>query len=96
MLWLAANPRVNGLYNLGTGVARSFIDLIRAIGTALGQPVDIEFIDMPETIRANYQYFTQADIGKLRAAGYAEPFQSLEAAVGDYVRNFLSQLDVYR
>ena len=96
MLWLAGQPQINGLFNLGTGTARSFIDLIRAIGTALDQPVDIEFIDMPVALRANYQYFTQADMTKLRAAGYAEPFQSLEAAVADYVRNYLAQLDVYR
>jgi len=96
MLWLAANSHVNGLFNLGTGLARSFVDLIKAIGTALAQPVEMEFIDMPEAIRANYQYFTQADMRKLRSAGYSEPFHTLEAGVGDYVSNYLSRQDVYR
>jgi ADP-L-glycero-D-manno-heptose 6-epimerase len=96
MLWLAATPSVNGLFNLGTGVARSFIDLVRAIGAAVDQPVEIEFIDMPESIRPTYQYFTQANMDKLRAAGFTEPFHALEAGVGDYVRNYLAQHDVYR
>jgi ADP-L-glycero-D-manno-heptose 6-epimerase len=96
MLWLAATPSINGLFNLGTGVSRSFIDLIKAIGAALDKAVDIDFIDMPESIRPNYQYFTQANMDKLRKAGFTQPFHSLEAGVRDYVRNYLAQHDVYR
>jgi ADP-L-glycero-D-manno-heptose 6-epimerase len=96
MLWLATQPKVSGLFNLGTGRARSFVDLVNAIGAALKQPVSIEFIDMPESIRANYQYFTEADMGKLAAAGYLEPFFSLEEGVADYVQQYLIQPDIYR
>lgn len=96
MLWLAGRPEVSGLYNLGTGIARSFADLMRAIGAALSKPVRIEFIDMPESIRANYQYFTEARMERLRAAGYREPFYSLEDGVADYVRHYLMQSDPYR
>jgi ADP-L-glycero-D-manno-heptose 6-epimerase len=96
MLWLASQPKISGLFNLGTGQARSFVDLVNAIGAALSQPVNIEFVDMPESIRANYQYFTQADMGKLAAAGYTEPFYSLETGVADYVQQYLMQPDIYR
>ncbi len=96
MLWLAGQPQVSGLFNLGTGLARSFVDLVRAVGAALNEPVNIEFIDMPEAIRANYQYFTQAEMGKLRAVGYDQGFSTLEAGVADYVRQYLTQADMYR
>jgi ADP-L-glycero-D-manno-heptose 6-epimerase len=96
MLWLSANPQISGIFNLGTGVARSFVDLVRAIGKAVGRSVDIEFVDMPESIRANYQYFTRAEMGKLTAAGYAAPFYSLEDGVADYVQRYLVKADVYR
>ena len=96
MLWLATQPKISGLFNLGTGQARSFVDLVNAIGTALAQPVDVEFVDMPESIRANYQYFTQADMGKLASVGYTEPFFSLEAGVTDYVQKYLVRPDIYR
>lgn len=96
MFWLAKQPHVNGIFNLGTGVARSFTDLVRAIGAALDKPVNIEFIDMPESIRANYQYFTQAQMDKLRGAGYDQPFFSLEEGVADYVRQYLVKADIYR
>jgi ADP-L-glycero-D-manno-heptose 6-epimerase len=96
MLWLADHPAVNGLFNLGTGISRSFVDLIHAIGRALDKPATIEFVEMPASIRANYQYFTEADMAKLRAVGYAAPFYSLEDGVADYVRQFLMQPDIYR
>lgn len=83
--WLLNKPSVRGLFNLGTGHARSFRDLMHAIGTAVGSEVKIRYVDMPATIRPNYQYFTQADIGKLRQAGYGEEFFSIEAGVGDYI-----------
>ena len=79
-----------GLLNCGTGVARSWLDLAHAVFAAMNQPPVIRFIDMPETLRPKYQYFTQADIGKLRAAGYDAPFTPLEDAVRDYVVNHLA------
>jgi ADP-L-glycero-D-manno-heptose 6-epimerase len=96
MLWLAESPHVNGIFNLGTGTARSFVDLIGSIGKALELPVDIEFVDMPVAIRENYQYFTQAAMGKLVGAGYARAFHSLEEGVADYVRQYLVKGDIYR
>lgn len=82
----------NGLYNLGTGQARSFIDLVKATFSGLDMKPKIEFIDMPEDIRDKYQYFTEANMQKLRKAGYTDSFYSLEAGVDDYVRNYLKTL----
>lgn len=79
----------SGLYNLGTGQARSFNDLVKAIYTALNIEPVIEYFDTPADIRDKYQYFTEADMSKLKAAGYTEGFYSLENGVEDYVRNFL-------
>lgn len=82
----------NGLYNLGTGQARTFIDLVKATFAGLDMKPQIEFIDMPEDIRDKYQYFTEANMQKLRNAGYTDSFYSLEAGVDDYVRNYLKTL----
>ena len=79
----------NGLYNLGSGKARTFLDLARATFAAMGQTEDITFIDTPEDIRDTYQYFTEADLSKLRSIGYDQPFHTLEDAVHDYVTNYL-------
>jgi ADP-L-glycero-D-manno-heptose 6-epimerase len=84
--WKSTN---NGLYNLGTGKARSFYDLAANTFTAQGLTPNIEFIDMPSDIRDKYQYFTQANMNKLRTAGYTAPFSSLEEGVKDYVANYL-------
>ena len=81
----------NGIYNLGTGKARSFNDLVKATFTGLDMEPVIEFIDMPEDIRDKYQYFTEASMTKLHHAGYNHPFYSLEEGVGDYVRHYLSK-----
>ncbi|MDD5139059.1 MAG: ADP-glyceromanno-heptose 6-epimerase [Verrucomicrobiales bacterium] len=88
-LHLAATPSAGGLFNIGSGEARTWIDLANAVFAALDQKPDIQFIEMPENIRDKYQYFTQANLGRLRAAGYAAPVISLEDAVADYVRNYL-------
>ena len=88
-LHLAATPSANGIFNIGSGTARTWNDLARAVFAALGREPHIEYIDMPEVIREKYQYFTQADITKLRAAGYNRPVTSLEDAVLDYVVNYL-------
>lgn len=79
----------NGLFNLGTGKARSFIDLVNATFAGLDKKPEIVFIDMPEDIRNTYQYFTEADMHRLRDAGYTAPFHSLEEGVDDYVRHYL-------
>jgi len=78
-----------GLYNLGSGRASTWLTLVRAIFAALGREPAIEFIDMPAALRDQYQYFTEADIGKLRATGYARPATGLPEAVRDYVQNYL-------
>jgi ADP-L-glycero-D-manno-heptose 6-epimerase len=96
MLWLLDNPEIDGLFNVGTGTARSFLDMTHAIFKALGREPRIEFVDMPESMRDRYQYFTEADIGRLRQAGFARPFTSLEDGVADYVRNYLSAPYPYR
>ncbi|HVV27663.1 MAG TPA: ADP-glyceromanno-heptose 6-epimerase [Rhizomicrobium sp.] len=95
MMWLLDNPHVAGLFNLGSGKARSFLDLARAVYRALGVPERIEFIDMPEQLRGKYQYFTQADMSKLRTAGYSRPATSLEDGVTDYVTRYLATDDPY-
>jgi len=82
-----------GLFNCGTGQARSWKDLVNAVFAALRITPEIEFIEMPEALRAKYQYFTQADMGKLRSVGYATPFMSLEDAVRDYVTTYLAKQD---
>jgi ADP-L-glycero-D-manno-heptose 6-epimerase len=94
--WLLEKPEVNGIYNLGSGKARSFADLARAVFASAGRAPEISYVDTPVEIRDKYQYFTQADMGRLKAAGYAHPFTELEAGVADYVGRYLSQEDPYR
>jgi ADP-L-glycero-D-manno-heptose 6-epimerase len=94
--WLLDNPKVSGILNLGTGKARSFADLARALFAAVGRPPRLSFIDTPAAIRPNYQYFTEAHTERLRALGYSRPFTSLEEGVADYVQRFLSREDRYR
>ncbi len=89
--WMMENKLPSAIYNLGTGKARSFTDLVNATYAALAIPSKIEFIDMPEDIRDKYQYFTEANMKKLKDAGYKEKFYSLEDGVGDYVKNYLSK-----
>ena len=94
--WLLAHPEVKGLYNLGTGHARSFADLARALFAALHRPAHIEYIDTPPAVRAHYQYFTEARMERLREVGYQGAFTSLETGVADYVQRYLAQSDPYR
>lgn len=89
MIWLMEKPEVNGIFNMGTGVARTWNDLGNAVFKALKKPVQIEYIEMPENLRNSYQYFTQADMSRFRAAGYQKAFASLEDGVEDYVCNYL-------
>ncbi len=91
VIWfLMHHSPVSGLYNVGTGKARTFLDLAKATFAAMDKESVIEFIDTPEDIRDKYQYFTEANMNKLRAAGYNKPFTSLEKGVDDYVRGYLS------
>jgi ADP-L-glycero-D-manno-heptose 6-epimerase len=94
--WLIETPSVSGIFNVGTGNARSFRDLVTALFQALGGAPNIEYIDMPPAVRDQYQYFTQAEVEKLRRAGYNASFTSLEEGVSRYVRSFLNQADRYR
>jgi ADP-L-glycero-D-manno-heptose 6-epimerase len=94
--WLLDTPKVSGIFNVGTGTARSFRDLISAIFTALGRAPAIEYVDMPPAIRGQYQYFTEAQVDNLRRAGYNAGFTPLEATVKDYVTAYLDQPDRYR
>ena len=96
VVWLLDNPAVSGLFNVGTGQARSFADLASATFAAAGRAPRIAYVDMPDEIRNAYQYFTQARLDRLRAAGYAAPFTSLEAGIEDYVRGYLATPDPYR
>lgn len=96
MLWLYDNPKASGLFNIGTGKARSFKDLAEATFTAAGKAPKINYIDMPETLRSKYQYYTQAEMSKLRAAGYDRPFTELEEGISRYVRDYLAKDDPYR
>jgi ADP-L-glycero-D-manno-heptose 6-epimerase len=96
VLWWLDDARASGLYNLGTGQARSFRDLMLATAAALGVEARIAYADMPEAIRGQYQYFTEARMERLRAAGFNRPFAPLEESVADYVRNHLMAADEYR
>lgn len=93
--WLDAHEEVGGLYNLGSGEARSFEDLARAVFAAAGREPRIDYVDMPEPLRARYQYFTQSRMQRLRDAGWENPLTSLEDGVADYVGRYLSRKDAY-
>ena len=88
-LFLMEHRKHSGIYNLGSGKARTFLDLARAVFAALGKDEKIEFIDTPADIRDKYQYYTEANMAKLKGIGYDKPFTSLEEGVGDYVTNYL-------
>lgn len=94
-LWLMHHRKVTGLFNLGTGEARSFKDLAHGVFKAMDVPISIEFIDTPLDIRDKYQYFTQATMEKLKNAGYRHPFTKLEAGIQDYVSNYLKNSKYY-
>lgn len=96
IMWLIENPKVSGLFNVGTGRARSFLDLANAVYRAVGREPQIKFRDTPIEIRDKYQYFTQARMERLARAGYSKPFTSLEDGVEMYVKRFLASADPYR
>jgi ADP-L-glycero-D-manno-heptose 6-epimerase len=90
LTFLMENPANSGIYNLGTGKARTFLDLARGVFAALDLKPSIDFIDTPLDIRDKYQYFTQAKVDKLHKAGYGKPFYLLETAIKDYVGQYLT------
>jgi ADP-L-glycero-D-manno-heptose 6-epimerase len=96
ILWLLDHPQVSGLFNLGTGQARSWLDLAKAVFAAIGRAPAIEFFEMPAALIEKYQYFTQARMDRLRGAGYERPFTSLEEGIADYVCHYLATDDPYR
>ncbi|MFA6178526.1 MAG: ADP-glyceromanno-heptose 6-epimerase [Candidatus Methylopumilus sp.] len=89
------HPEHSGIYNVGTGKARAFKDLATAVMTSQEKKASITFIDMPQDLHGKYQYFTEANMAKVHAAGYNQPFYTLEEGVRDYVQNYLSQPDPY-
>ncbi|EAY29327.1 ADP-glyceromanno-heptose 6-epimerase [Microscilla marina] len=91
MMFLMKHRKDSGIYNLGTGQARTFLDLVRNTFKGMGKEEDISFIDTPEDIRDKYQYFTEANMQKLINIGYDKPFHSLEEGVQDYVKNYLME-----
>jgi len=95
-MWLLAAPSVSGIFNVGTGKARSFKELMLSAYAALGTAPNIQYIDMPEQIRGSYQYFTQSDVDRLQRAGYNGGFTALEDAVDTYVKGFLDRADRFR
>ncbi|MEK9752781.1 MAG: ADP-glyceromanno-heptose 6-epimerase [Rhodospirillaceae bacterium] len=95
VMWLLANGHVSGLFNCGTGKARTFADLARAVYAAVGREATIEYIDTPVAIRDKYQYFTEAKMARLRDAGYTKPMTELEDGVAAYVRGYLHSDDPY-
>ena len=96
VLWMLRHDFPPGIYNVGTGQARTWLDLGRALFAAIGRPERIAFIDIPDTLRGRYQYVTQAEISKLAAAGYTRAFTSMEDGIADYVQSYLSTDDPYR
>ena len=96
ILWLLQHPEINGLFNIGTGQARTYADVVKAVYEALGEKPEMDFMDLPAEVKGRYQYFTQADVQKLRTVGYTKPFTSLEDGVKQYVQEYLEQSDPYR
>jgi ADP-L-glycero-D-manno-heptose 6-epimerase len=96
MMWLLATPSISGIFNVGTGKARSFSDLMLSAYAALGTAPNIQYVDMPEAIRGSYQYFTESNVDRLQRAGYNGGFTALEGAVETYVKDFLDRADRFR
>ena len=94
-LFVYEHGDINGIFNIGTGTARSFYDLVAAVFNALGKEISIDYIKMPESIRDKYQYYTCAEMDKLRRTGFDKPLFSLEEGISDYVKNYLLSSDLY-
>jgi ADP-L-glycero-D-manno-heptose 6-epimerase len=87
---------VSGLFNLGTGRARTWLELMEALYSSVGSELSVDWVDTPAATRGSYQYFTQAQMGRLRAVGYDRPFTEIEEGVADYVERYLARSDPYR
>lgn len=96
ILWFLENPRFSGIFNCGSGKARSFGEVVNVLGDVTGKKLNVEFIDMPQVIRDKYQYFTEANMSKVEALCYNGPRSSLEDGVSDYVKSYLSLSDQFR
>jgi ADP-L-glycero-D-manno-heptose 6-epimerase len=96
MLWMRTQPDLAGLYNIGTGKARSFADVAHSVALASNASTEVDYVDTPSEIRERYQYFTEARMERLRQAGYTRGFTPLEAGVRRYVHDFLGREDIYR
>jgi ADP-L-glycero-D-manno-heptose 6-epimerase len=96
VLWLLDNAGVSGIYNVGSGQSRSFEDVVDVVGKTLGKRPQIKYVDMPSDIERFYQYTAEADLSRLRAAGYSKPFHTLEQGIGHYVQNYLLKANPYR
>lgn len=96
MLWMLEHREVSGLYNVGSGMATSYNTIARCVAQSMGLEPTIEYIDMPDSVRNQYQYFTEADLTKLRAAGYNHPMTDAATGVASYVKDFLATGDIYR
>jgi ADP-L-glycero-D-manno-heptose 6-epimerase len=94
--FLIEAPALRGLFNLGTGIARTYADMARAVCAANNVPERIEYVSMPAALRGQYQSFTQAPMQRLRQAGYNAPFTTLEDGVRGYIQNYLTQADPYK
>lgn len=90
-IFLMHHRKNSGIYNLGSGKARTFLDLTKSTFAAMDKKEEIHFVDTPADIRDKYQYFTEADMSKIRSIGYSKPFTSLEEGVKEYVQNYLMQ-----
>ncbi len=96
MMWLLSTSSVSGIFNVGTGQARSFRDLMLSAYAALGTAANLDYVEMPHAIRGSYQYFTQSEVDRLQRAGYNGGFTALEDAVDAYVKGFLDRTDRFR
>lgn len=95
VVWLLTHPQVNGIFNVGTGQARSWKELATSVYAAMGRAVSVNYVEMPEKLRGQYQYFTEALPGKLRAAGYQQPWTTLESGITEYVQKHLTTNQLY-
>ena len=95
MLWMLEHPEVSGIFNVGTGSATSYNAVAQSVAHSMGLEPKIEYMEMPDAVRHQYQYFTEADLAKLRSVGYDSPFLTVSQGVDQYVRHFLAQEDCF-
>ena len=96
IIWFLNNKNINGIFNVGTGKARTFIDLVKNIFKNIDSKSQIKYVDTPKNIRKNYQYFTEAKVNKLRKAGYRKKFTTLEKGISLYIKDYLNSSNPFR